>query len=380
MSKTSTWMPLYIGDYLADTMHLEAREHGAYLLLLMHYWRNGPLPDDDRALAGIARVDRKTWIADTGPIVRGFFFSVDGKLRQKRLDAERADADLNSAKKRAAAMIRHHGKGVVSDEGGTSGSGSGSPSDPVKLRSERMAAAKLLGRHTDAEWQAMLAFCGGVCLACGTQDNITKDHIKPIYQGGSDGIENLQPLCHRCNARKGADTSDLRADGWQNACTRDAYAYDVDVQTTCPYAGALPSPSPSKKDTGPTGPDAEPASLGVDASTLLWREGIPILQRLTGKSDGQCRGMLAKMRQGVQDDCPKLLMILQQARDMRPTDPVAWIMAATQDRKRAAYPRRQTASEAVTEAFGPSPFLERFKTLDEQFDAPRVEVGYAQRH
>ncbi len=106
MSKTATWMPLYIGDYLADTMHLEAREHGAYLLLLMHYWRNGPLPDDDRALAGIARVDRKTWTADTGLIVRGFFTAADGKLRQKRLDAERFDADENSAKKRAAADLR----------------------------------------------------------------------------------------------------------------------------------------------------------------------------------------------------------------------------------------------------------------------------------
>ena len=106
MSKTATWMPLFIGDYLADTMHLEAREHGAYLLLLMHYWRNGPLPDDDRALAGIARVDRKTWCSDTGPIVRAFFKPENGKLHQKRLDAERAEADEISAKKRDAAHKR----------------------------------------------------------------------------------------------------------------------------------------------------------------------------------------------------------------------------------------------------------------------------------
>ena len=106
MSRADTWMPLYIGDYLADTMSLEAREHGAYLLLIMHYWRNGPLPDDDRALAGIARVDRKTWAADTGPIVRNFFAAEDGRLHHKRIDAEREAARLIAEKKRSAANAR----------------------------------------------------------------------------------------------------------------------------------------------------------------------------------------------------------------------------------------------------------------------------------
>ncbi|EXA64332.1 HNH endonuclease [Acinetobacter baumannii] len=45
---------------------------------------------------------------------------------------------------------------------------------------------------------------GFKCVTCGTQQNLTLDHIKPEILGGESTIENLQTMCKACNSRKGA--------------------------------------------------------------------------------------------------------------------------------------------------------------------------------
>jgi uncharacterized protein YdaU (DUF1376 family) len=67
------WMPLYIGDYLGDTAHLTTAQHGAYLLLIMHYWKHGGLPKSERALARIAKVTPEWWKRGYRPIMQQFF-------------------------------------------------------------------------------------------------------------------------------------------------------------------------------------------------------------------------------------------------------------------------------------------------------------------
>lgn len=75
-----------------------------------------------------------------------------------------------------------------------------------------MAAARQLGTHTQAEWEALKAEFQDRCVCCGTdQRNVEKDHIIPIYQGGSDSITNIQPFCATCNCRKGSDSFDWAA-------------------------------------------------------------------------------------------------------------------------------------------------------------------------
>lgn len=89
-AKPDTWMPLVIGDYLKDTGRLTTEQHGAYLLLIMDYWVEGPPRDDDEDLAAITRLDARSW-KKTRAKLQAFFYIEDGRWRHKRVDAELAD-------------------------------------------------------------------------------------------------------------------------------------------------------------------------------------------------------------------------------------------------------------------------------------------------
>jgi len=85
-----------------------------------------------------------------------------------------------------------------------------------RAHSERNAARRLRGREVGSfspgEWTAMLDFYERCCLCCGA-DGVTVDHVVPLSKGGSNALENIQPLCRSCNCRKGTKTADYR-DPW----------------------------------------------------------------------------------------------------------------------------------------------------------------------
>ncbi|HIF0750398.1 TPA: DUF1376 domain-containing protein [Escherichia coli] len=94
------YMQLYIADYLADTMHLSAEEHGAYLLLMFNYWQTGkPIPKN--RLAKIARLTNERW-ADVEPSLREFFCDNGEEWVHLRIEEDLASVREKLTKKSAA--------------------------------------------------------------------------------------------------------------------------------------------------------------------------------------------------------------------------------------------------------------------------------------
>jgi len=81
------FMPLWVSDFVGDTMDLDAKEIGAYMLILMAMWtRGGELPDDTKKLQRVARVGRdwpRVWAS-----IKHYFVAENGVITNARLTKE----------------------------------------------------------------------------------------------------------------------------------------------------------------------------------------------------------------------------------------------------------------------------------------------------
>lgn len=106
-------MPLYIGDYLGDTLSLTRENHGSYLLLIMAYWKNGgPLMADDESLASIAKCDPVEW-KTVKPVLLRFFKEENGFWHHKRVEEELEKSRIQYAKKQNQTAAALRARGIV---------------------------------------------------------------------------------------------------------------------------------------------------------------------------------------------------------------------------------------------------------------------------
>jgi len=94
----------------------------------------------------------------------------------------------------------------------------------VRRANENSRRARKLssgGDYSPEEWLALKKLYKYRCLCCGKSEKQLKalgrklvpDHVIPLSKGGSNSIDNLQPLCHGkggCNNKKNIRTTDYR--------------------------------------------------------------------------------------------------------------------------------------------------------------------------
>lgn len=96
------YIQLYVADYLADTAHLTAAQHGAYLLLIFNYWQRGkPLNNSNERLANVARMSNDEWEQNKHAVAE--FFDIQGdEWVHHRIEVDLAAISAKSTKAQAA--------------------------------------------------------------------------------------------------------------------------------------------------------------------------------------------------------------------------------------------------------------------------------------
>ena len=82
-----------------------------------------------------------------------------------------------------------------------------------KGHERKMRRINASGLHTSEEWEKLKKFYGSICLRCKRPERIrklTEDHVVLLTRGGSDSIDNIQPLCQHCNSWKHTKIIDFR--------------------------------------------------------------------------------------------------------------------------------------------------------------------------
>jgi hypothetical protein len=150
-------MSISVKDFISSTMAFSASETGAYIMLLIEYWREKKLPEDDASLAEIVKMRRSEWLKVKTHIMEMF-----------------SNRPWNGDRTYAEIVL---GIGLVVRR----------TSIPTYIRRQ------------------VIQRDGSTCVYCGAYDGpFDLDHVIPWSRGGGHSAENLVVACQSCNRSKGA--------------------------------------------------------------------------------------------------------------------------------------------------------------------------------
>ncbi len=162
----------HLGDYAKDTSHLSLAEHGAYRLLMDHYYATEkPLPVYIEALNRICGAATKGERAAVTSVVAQFFKNAADRLTHSRIEAEIKEYEIQREKnatngrrggrpKETQPLTQIKPTGLIlGSENETQTKPSHKPvaSSHVLLEKEPKARGPRQPQPTDAEWLASLA-------------------------------------------------------------------------------------------------------------------------------------------------------------------------------------------------------------------------------
>ena len=70
------------------------------------------------------------------------------------------------------------------------------------MRLEKMEQAELIHLMTGKNLKIIYNFTCLKCFKSEPEIKLTRDHKIPLTLGGTNNLDNIQPLCHSCNAKK----------------------------------------------------------------------------------------------------------------------------------------------------------------------------------
>lgn len=181
---------LYIGDYQRDTAHMTIAEHGAYMLMLQHYYATEkPLPSG-KSLHRMLRAQDKTERDAIDAVVTQFWIETDAGIVNERADAEITKANTQAETNGRIARERENKRRAArtSNEPSTNRATNDEPNHShshSKPSSEANASGGEPPRLTDPD-EIIFSYGLGMLVSAGTPDKTARSFLGGLRKAHGD--------------------------------------------------------------------------------------------------------------------------------------------------------------------------------------------------